>query len=234
MSSTAEVRSAQEKLLIPLISSSDASSSSESSEGSNPNLLDKIGLNNTILFQPADIEMKENFTIVAEWRNFNKTRISRHQDIALNKVYKWMGKKEYRLQTSLQSFFTHNTLSEEEKSVIFGKVDSNNQLALEELFGPLVQLYEVTGRLQKYMEVAEEKRLVEFKFPMTVLELSDGYDYLRETDYQIYLAYMVWKDQHDGLDAKNQPKLKKAAVQQPNKPIFHFLFRPDITKIVQP
>ena len=218
----------QETLLVPLVSNL--------SKAAKPILADKLGLNNITSFQPADIEMRENFTIVAEWRNFSRTRISRHQDIALNKIYEWIEKKDYRLQPNLQSFFTHKSLTEEEKSKIFGKVDADDQLISEKLYDPIIQLYELSNRIQKYMEVAEEKRLAKYRFAMTVLELSDGYDYLRETDYKIYLSYMVWKDQHDGLGSNNQPKLKKGTKKerQPDKPIFHFLFRPDTTAIVRP
>ncbi len=53
---------------------------------------DDIGVTAKTTYAPGDIELDPRFEIVAEWRNFAKTRTLRNKDLILTKIFSWLDK----------------------------------------------------------------------------------------------------------------------------------------------
>lgn len=68
----------------------------------NRKFLNDLGTDAKEGFQPGDIELEPNFTMVAEWRNFHYSRVNHLKDIILTNMYAWMDEHGYQFKWNLK------------------------------------------------------------------------------------------------------------------------------------
>jgi hypothetical protein len=65
----------------------------------NPDLMNRLGISQTASFIPADMEEDPRFTVLGEWRDFNKVQDVWQKDAVLTSIYKW-AEEGYKFDTS--------------------------------------------------------------------------------------------------------------------------------------
>ena len=68
----------------------------------NRTFLNAIGTDAKIGFQPGDIELSPDFTMIAEWRNFNYSRANQLKDVIHSEIYRWMDEYQYNFKWSFR------------------------------------------------------------------------------------------------------------------------------------
>ena len=68
----------------------------------NRTFLNAIGTDAKVGFQPGDIELSPDFTMIAEWRNFNYSRANQLKDVIHSEIYRWMDDYQYNFKWSFR------------------------------------------------------------------------------------------------------------------------------------
>ena len=67
----------------------------------NRDFLNRIGVNATETFAPADIDLEPQFDLVCEWQDYRGTSNIRLQDFTCDKLFEWMDRYEYRFEETM-------------------------------------------------------------------------------------------------------------------------------------
>ncbi|MEO1711184.1 MAG: YiiX/YebB-like N1pC/P60 family cysteine hydrolase [Pseudomonadota bacterium] len=68
----------------------------------NRTFFDQIGVTARETFAPSDIELEPGFEIVAEWRDYRNTALTRNQDVVLDMMFYWMDTHSLALTPTLK------------------------------------------------------------------------------------------------------------------------------------
>ena len=64
----------------------------------NRDFIDRVGVMADMTFAPADIDLEEEFDLVAEWQDYRETANIRLQDFTMDKLFEWMERYGYRFE----------------------------------------------------------------------------------------------------------------------------------------
>ncbi len=151
-------------------------------------------------FAPSDIEVEPEFELIAEWRNYSKTRKIRAQDAILTSMYDWMIIKNYTLRGNLLSFFKTNAGYLLSRLGLFNdKVPANMSRGF---LKNLILLEMVSEKLESYLFAQEE-------------------DYFKTNGHSLdYTAMLASLENYRQQDCRKY-------IEKAQKPDFHRNFRPE-------
>ena len=66
--------------------------------GANRDFLSRIGVGADVTFAPGDLELEQDFQIVAEWNDYRVTPTVRLHDLATTKLFEWMEHEDWRFK----------------------------------------------------------------------------------------------------------------------------------------
>lgn len=76
----------------------------------NRNFLRALGADIEQGFQPGDIDLEKDFTLIAEWRNLNHVRVNHLMDAILMSMYHWMDEYDYNFKWTIRGNLLGNAL----------------------------------------------------------------------------------------------------------------------------
>lgn len=171
-------------------------------------------------FGPGDIQFDSRFDIVTEWRNPKKLRDSRFKDAILTKLFLWMENENYRFHptvgTRLMSrFSTLARKSDTMVKILKWKYLLNRDISKEfpkNMTAKQMRLFLVLDEVGEYFYEELDQREKANKAPLSLGEMFDFLESLKEKDYK------AWKKYHK--------KRILGSFIAPPKPKFHNLFHP--------
>ncbi|MEA2049005.1 MAG: YiiX/YebB-like N1pC/P60 family cysteine hydrolase [Campylobacterota bacterium] len=168
-------------------------------------------------FTPGDLEVEPSINLVAEWRNYEATRLSRLQDVIQTKILYWMSEKHYYLKRTFRSFI--GTTVGLAGRTLFGlnsdKIPANMPFGFME---NIIKLNDLSNILEKYLSDLETEYFKRYGHSMGYFRMMKEMEALRIEDCQSYInrsKEMIQK-LHD-IDTLSEP-------YESPKPIFHNLF----------
>jgi len=176
------------------------------------NFVERLGIRETRLILPGDIEMDWRFTLVAEWRDFGLINVSHMREAVLNAIFDWMEQDGYVLKDSTETSFARLVVDHLPNWPVFPhRSDSEEKQNL----GPSVvvdafkELDTVGEILYSHLEDIEDLKEDLSGPVLTNSEIQNDLEVFRKADLKIYQEYQ----KTHGYD----PLAKK--------PSFHLLFR---------
>lgn len=112
--------------------------------------LNELTINTEQAFSPGDLEIEPEINLVAEWRNYNDTRLARLQDVLQTQTLKWMSHKDYYLKGTIRSYLGSKIILLARK--LFGvkrdEIPSNMPFGF---LSNLIKLNDLNKILEKYL-----------------------------------------------------------------------------------
>lgn len=181
----------------------------------NHRFLERLTIKEKKTFSPNDLEVEPTIEVVAEWRNYEETRMRRIQDVVLTSMMKWMSERNYILKNSLRSFSMTNIAWIGRKLIGFKK----DQIPPNMPYGFLrtfIRLEKVSQVLENYLSGLEEEYFEKRGYSMDYGTMLAEMEKLRKQDCAAYIARdREWSESISSGDYTplNSPK-----------PLFHNIF----------
>lgn len=180
--------------------------------------LNELTISTESAFAPSDLEVEPYLNLVAEWRNYDISRLSRIEDVIQTKVLYWMSHDHYYLKGTLRSSVgtTVGLLGRK----LFGL--NSDMVPLNMPYGfmeNIIKLHDLSDILEKYLL---EKEMVYFKkhgHSMDYLMMMEVLEKFRMEDCERYIARKK--------EMKNRIMYHIDDWEKPYKgvdPLFHFIF----------
>lgn len=183
----------------------------------NHTFLNELTISAEDAFAPGDLEVEPSINLVAEWRNYDATRLSRLQDVIQTKILYWMSDKHYYLKGTFRSFVGTTVGLTGRK--LFGlnsdKIPTNMPFGFME---NIIKLHDLSDILEKYLQELETEYFKKYGHSMGYISMMKEMEALRIEDCQSYInrsEEMIQK-LYD-IDTLSEP-------YESPKPIFHNLF----------
>ncbi len=166
-------------------------------------------------FSPNDLEVEPTIELVAEWRNFEGTRLRRVQDVVLTSMMSWMSDKNYILKGTSRSFTMTNIAWVGRKLFGFKKdqIPPNMPYGFLKTF---MKLEKVSNTLETYLSDLEEEFFEKTGYSMDYATMLIVMEKLRIEDCRTFqIREQEWEDSlHSG---ELVPALSR-------KSLFHHMF----------
>lgn len=138
------------------------------------------------VFAPGDIEVEPFLNLVAEWRNYDSTRLSRIQDVIQTKVLYWMSYEDYYLKGTFRSSFgtTVGLLGRR----LFGLNSDNVPLNMPYGFMEnIIKLHDLSDLLEKHLLKEEMEYFKKYGHSMDYLMMMNELEKFRVEDCRRYI-----------------------------------------------
>jgi len=180
--------------------------------------LSELTISAEIVFAPGDIEVEPSLNLVAEWRNYDATRLSRIQDVIQTKVLYWMSHDHYYLKGTFRSHVgtTVGLLGRKLFGLNSDKVSPHMPYGFME---NIIKLHDLSDILEKYLLEEEMEYFKKYGHSMDYLMMMNALEKFRIEDCARYIErkkemkdrilYHIddWEKPYKGVD-----------------PLFHTLF----------
>ncbi len=148
--------------------------------------LNELTISAKNVFAPGDIEVEPFLSLVAEWKNYDSTRLSRLQDVIQTKVLYWMSHKDYYLKGTFRSSVgtTVGLLGRK----LFG-LNSDN-IPLNMPFGfmeNIIKLHDLSDILEKHLLNQETEYFKKYGHSMDYLMMMNELEKFRVEDCERYI-----------------------------------------------
>ena len=170
-------------------------------------------------FTPSDLELEPEFDMVAEWRNYDKTRDARMEDAIQTSLLGWMSRYGYRLKPTLESSLGAGLAIVGSRVFGIGRDSIPDNMSYK-FIENLIRLHSLSRVFEKYLKNKEGKYFQEHGHSMDYMSMLNTLDEFRRKDCLDYKAMgsgqkldIIHPDSHFG-DLSNS-KVK-----------FHTIFRP--------
>ncbi len=158
----------------------------EFNEFRNHNFLYQLTIDEVKTFSPNDLEVEPAVEVVAEWRNYEATRLRRVQDVVLVSILDWMVKKGYVLKSTARSMSMSHIAWIGRKLFGFKKdqIPPNMPYGFLKTF---IKLEKVSNVLETYLSDLEEEYFVKTGHSMDYKTMREAMEKLRIEDCKTYI-----------------------------------------------
>jgi len=168
-------------------------------------------------FSPGDLEIEPEINFVAEWRDYNRTSLTRIQDVVQTKIFYWMTEKGYYLQPTFKSFMSTNIALIGRN--LFGYMDDKIPLNMPYGFlENIIKLEAINKVLEKYLVDVEAEYFNKHGHSMDYFKMMQEMEQLRIKDCETYIS------RHNEMIEKLHDSETLSEDYKTPKPIFHDLF----------
>jgi hypothetical protein len=177
--------------------------------------LKTLTVNEKSTFSPNDLEVEPSVEMVAEWRNYEGTRMRRIQDVVLTSMMKWMAEDNYILKGSWRSFSMTNIAWMGRK--LFGfKKDQIPPNMPKGFLKTFIRLEKVSQILENYLSDIENEYFERTGYSMDYSTMLNVMESLRKKD----CARFVKRDKEweENFQAGDYSPITT------DKPLFHNIF----------
>ena len=138
------------------------------------------------VFAPGDIEVEPSLNLVAEWRNYDATRLSRIQDVIQTKVLYWMIHDHYYLKGTFRSHVgtTVGLLGRKLFGLNSDNVPSHMPYGFME---NIIKLHDLSGIMEKYLLEEEMEYFKKHGHSMDYLMMMNALENFRIEDCRRYI-----------------------------------------------
>ncbi len=150
--------------------------------------VNKMDFNSDRVFLPGDLEGDPRFSLVAEWRDYSRTRTTRHKDVILTAMYRWMQDYDYRFIPTGETKLLRTVVRTARRWPLFRKY-------LSDLFPPHIpkntlevgfSIEAVASKILTDLEAKDRRFENHFDRRMVFSELLGVVEKLRVTDLENY------------------------------------------------
>lgn len=152
----------------------------------NHSFLNELTISAVDAFAPGDLEVEPFINLVAEWRNYDSTGLSRLQDVIQTKVLYWMSHKHYYLKGTFRSVVgtTVGLLGRKLFGLKSDDIPSNMPFGFME---NIIKLNDLSEILEKYLLGLEIEYFKKHGHPMDYLTMINEMEKLRIEDCESYI-----------------------------------------------
>jgi len=137
-------------------------------------------------FAPSDLEVEPSINLVAEWRNYDATKLSRLQDVIQTKILYWMIYKHYCLKRTFRSFVGTSVGLLGRK--LFGLNSDNIPLNMPYGFMEnIIKLHDLSEIMEKYLLEEDMEYLKKHGHSMNYLMMMNALEKFRIEDCSRYI-----------------------------------------------
>ena len=181
--------------------------------------LNDLSITASRAFTPSDLELEPEFDLVAEWRNYDKTRDARMEDAIQTSLIGWMSRYGYQLRPTLKSSLGAG-LAIVESRVLGIKKDSTPPNMPYGLIESIIRLQDLSKVFEKYLKSKEEKYFQEHGHSLDYMSMLNILKDFRRKDCLNYKK-MVSEQKPDFIHPDSHfGDLSNSKVK------FHTIFRP--------
>lgn len=179
---TAYRRGTNGAVQVPMYESSLSKASSEFKQ--------RLGILVNQAFLPGDLEVDPRFTMVAEWRDIGRLRMTRARDVALTQMLEWMSKRNYQLQSNVKTWIARNVVQPLRHwpiigDKLLGKKFPNNMS--KSVLATMSILQDVSTPIIDELSKQDEIWAKRVGRRMTPREMTGVCERIRENDYGRYV-----------------------------------------------
>ena len=183
----------------------------------NHTFLNELTISVEDTFTPGDLEVEPSINLVAEWRNYEATRLSRLQDVIQTKILYWMSHKHYYLTRTFRSF-VGTTIGLTGRQ-LFGY--NSDEIPTNMPFGfmeNIIKLHDLSDILEKYLLGVETEYFNNNGHSMGYFRMMKKMEALRIEDCKTSIK------RHKEMIQKLHDIETLSEDYKTPKPIFHDLF----------
>lgn len=145
----------------------------------------RLGIYVNQSFLPGDLEVDPRFTMVAEWRDIARLRMTRVRDVALTQMLDWMSTRNYKLQSNAKTWIAKHVVQPLRHWPIVGekflgkKFPSNMS---KSVLATMSILQDVSTPIIDELAKQDDLYVKQYKRRMTPREMTFACEMIREAD----------------------------------------------------
>lgn len=151
----------------------------------NRDFIDRVGVLGDMTFAPADIDLEQDFDLVAEWQDYRETANIRLQDFTMDKLFEWMERYGYRFEETFaiklvsllgrfSSYFSDNAKQMLES--LFPRVPRNMP---RKTVAAVAMLHKTAEPLYHELQRLNDESIAEMGVPMHGLDILTALEAMR-------------------------------------------------------
>ena len=196
----------------------------------NHSFLNELTISAKDAFAPGDLEVEPSINLVAEWRNYDATRLSRLEDVIQTKVLYWMSHEHYYLKGTFRSYIGTGIGLLGRKLFRFNS--DNIPLNMPYSFMEnIIKLNDLSNILEKYLLGLDTEYFKKHKHSMDYLSMMEELEKFRIEDCERYIKrkkemknrilYHIdeWEEPYQGADPIFHPLFNTKNGMECNTPI---------------